>query len=145
MTTYSIDDAHSNALRQYLPEATARRIALQLANDRGDSVWLYRDSEGAQAFEAEEIKPTHMLDAKLHWDDQDPRNAGWWLSYREADGTQQGISIEADYYASIEQLAAALTAEPHWFETGTVKVFRRGVPIGKIYAHEGSADMWRAL
>lgn len=57
MQTYSIDDGHSQRITAGLPRQTARKIAQRLANERGESVWLYRESEGAQAFESEEIAP----------------------------------------------------------------------------------------
>lgn len=57
MANYSIDDEHSNQIAAGLQEHNARQVAQRFANERGRSVWLYRDSEGAQAFESEEIAP----------------------------------------------------------------------------------------
>ena len=57
MATYSIDDGNSDLLCAGLQEHNARAVAQQLANERRESVWLYRASDGAQAYESEEIKP----------------------------------------------------------------------------------------
>lgn len=144
MATYGIDDAHGNPITTGLPRQTARKTAQRIADERDVAVWLYRESEGAQAFESEAFEPvatksTEIRNAKLGWDDRDPRNTGWWLSYVDQDGTEQGISIEAEDDASLADLAEALTNEPDWVATGTVKVLRRDVPIGAIAVQDGVA------
>lgn len=65
MTNYSIDDEHSNQITTGLSEHNARQAAQRLANDRGKSVWLYRDSEDAQAFESEEIAPKNAYPNRI--------------------------------------------------------------------------------
>lgn len=53
MASYSIESEGGQEMSSGLDEATARRVAQQLANDRGESVYLY---EGV-GNEPEEIKP----------------------------------------------------------------------------------------
>ena len=55
MATYAIDDAHSNQLTCGLSEAEAHDVAQRMANDRGESVYLYED--GADG-EYEEVEPS---------------------------------------------------------------------------------------
>ncbi len=57
--TYSIDDSSGNKMIGGLSVEDAKLTAKRLAGERGESVWLYRDSEGAQAFEAREVTPSH--------------------------------------------------------------------------------------
>lgn len=56
MTTYAIDDAHSQLITTGLAEHDARKVAQRIADRRGESVWLYEETVGA--CEAEEIAPT---------------------------------------------------------------------------------------
>ncbi len=55
--TYSVDDSSGRRIASSLSINDAKLTARRLANDLGESVWLYRDSEGAQAFEAREVTP----------------------------------------------------------------------------------------
>lgn len=52
--TYAIDDGHSNQLTCGLSEYEARRVAQRMANDRGESVYLYEDGPDS---EYEEVEP----------------------------------------------------------------------------------------
>lgn len=52
--TYAIDDGHSNQLTCGLSEYEARRVAQRMANDRGESVYLYEDGPDG---EYEEVEP----------------------------------------------------------------------------------------
>lgn len=58
MSNYSIDDGHCNQITTGLQGYDAAlAVARRIANSRGESVWLYQDSDGAQAYESEEIAP----------------------------------------------------------------------------------------
>lgn len=82
--------------------------------------------------------------AQLFWDDQDPSNAGWWLRYTDADGTEQGAAIDGDEDASTEELAAAVAARiPS--DAGRVTVLRGEQPRGWIDVATGAVAGWRAL
>ena len=50
--------------------------------------------------------------AKLFWDAQDPGNAGWWLRYTDAAGTEQGAAIDGTEDATTEELAAEVEKRP---------------------------------
>lgn len=43
MTTYAIDDQHGNQLTAGLQESEAQRVAVAIANQRGETVRLYAD------------------------------------------------------------------------------------------------------
>lgn len=65
MATYSIDDSMGRRIAGPIRDKTSARLVAQgEANDRDEAVWLYRDSEGAQAYEAEQILPT-VLDSAV--------------------------------------------------------------------------------
>lgn len=52
--TYAIDDAHSNQLTAGLSdEVDAFNVAHQLANARGESVYLYEDKPDSEIIEIE--------------------------------------------------------------------------------------------
>jgi hypothetical protein len=86
-----------------------------------------------------------MHEAQLYWDDQDPQNAGWYLRYRDADGTEQGTAIEADQDATTEELAAAVESESHWLPSaGTIRVYRHEEPRGRITIEDGAVTGWRS-
>ena len=54
MTNYSIDDGFGNALTTGLSEHVAESTAQKIANERGESVWLYGEGEA----EMKEVEPT---------------------------------------------------------------------------------------
>lgn len=56
---WAIDDGHSNQLAAGLEEARARQVAQSLANERGESVWLYDEAEGEDG-ESEEVAPEYL-------------------------------------------------------------------------------------
>jgi hypothetical protein len=87
--------------------------------------------------------PEQMTAAQLYWDDQDPKNAGWWLRYTDATGTEQGTAIDATEDASVEELAAVVEAESHWIGLGTIKVLRGDQPRGTITVSDGAIS-WSA-
>lgn len=57
MATYSIEDGDGNQITTGLPARTASKTAQRIADERGQGVWLYRDSDGAQAFEGRAVTP----------------------------------------------------------------------------------------
>jgi hypothetical protein len=46
LTTYSIDDGHGNLITTGLASQTARSTAQRIADERGESVYLYADPDG---------------------------------------------------------------------------------------------------
>lgn len=55
---YGIDTGNGDAVTTGLPEQTARRTAQRLANERGESLYLYALAEGdGEPGESEEISP----------------------------------------------------------------------------------------
>ena len=44
--TYSIDDGHGNLITTGLASQTARSTAQRIADERGESVYLYADPDG---------------------------------------------------------------------------------------------------
>ena len=91
------------------------------------------------------MKEDRLHEAQLYWDDQDPKNKGWWLRYRDARGLEQGTAIEADEDATIKQLVAAIEAESHWLPgNGKIKMFRGEQPRGSITLTDGKVSDWRA-
>lgn len=104
MPNYSIEDGHSNQITTGLNEHNAHQVAQRIANQRGESVWLYRDSEGAQAFESEEIRPTTVAAAEdsvsvylqefgpiVSWDE------GWFREAYEIDTQSGGPCVGAQW------------------------------------------------
>ena len=84
-----------------------------------------------------------ITSAQLFWDDQNPSDAGWWLRYTDADGTEQGAAIDGDEDASTEELAAAVAARiPS--DAGRVTVLRGEQPRGWIDVAAGAVIGWRA-
>jgi tRNA(Ile2) C34 agmatinyltransferase TiaS len=57
MKNYAVDDGIGNRLTAGLQEQIARRVAQRIANERGESVYLYQTGDGEEAAYAEEIKP----------------------------------------------------------------------------------------
>lgn len=45
---YSIDDAHGQRITAGLQEHVARQVAQRIANERGETVYLYQDGDGAE-------------------------------------------------------------------------------------------------
>lgn len=84
-----------------------------------------------------------MRHAQLYWDDQDPKNTGWWLRYYDENGTEQGCAIDAPQDAGMQALADAVDSESHLFE-GTIRVFRGAAQRGEITVGGGAVN-WRAL
>lgn len=83
-----------------------------------------------------------MTDAQLYWDDQDPKNEGWWLSYRNERGDLLGIDLDAEKDASTEELALAVTKTGTGL-TGKVAVIR-GQRRGWIKVEDGISTDWKA-
>jgi hypothetical protein len=91
------------------------------------------------------MQTDQLHEAQLYWDDQDPKNQGWWLRYRDERGEQQGTTIEADEDAATEELAAAVEAGVHRLPgNGKIKVFRGEEPRGSITLIDGKVSNWRA-
>lgn len=57
MTNYAIDDQYGNKLTAGLQEHNAHEVAQQMANDRGESVWLYETGENEEDSEYIEVEP----------------------------------------------------------------------------------------
>jgi len=86
-----------------------------------------------------------MHEAQLYWDDQDSKNEGWWLRFRDDRGTEQGTAIDGDEDASTQELANAIEKEAHWLPAnGKIKVFRGEQPRGSITLKNGEVSDWRA-
>lgn len=67
MTNYAIDDGDGNQLTAGLQDHNARKVAQRLADERGESVYLYEipvrvDNDGDSLDESEEIAPTAKRD-----------------------------------------------------------------------------------
>lgn len=58
---WAIDDGFGNEITSGLEEAVARTTAQRMANERGESVWLYeagrQDRDEDAEIESEEIEP----------------------------------------------------------------------------------------
>ena len=57
MPNYAIDDGDGNRLTAGLQEHRARIVAQQMANERGEPVYLYETGENEEGAEAEEFRP----------------------------------------------------------------------------------------
>lgn len=55
-TTYSIDDGHSNQITTGLSERDARTTAQRIANERGESVYLYSGDSEPVEIKAETVR-----------------------------------------------------------------------------------------
>ena len=84
-----------------------------------------------------------FTNGQLYWDSQDGNNEGWWLSYRDARGNEEGYAIDGDRDASTESLAAAV-ASKLTDSSLEVKVFRGDEPKGRISIVDGAVENWRA-
>lgn len=92
----------------------------------------------------DETQSNEMTEGQLYWDDQDPKNAGWWLRYRDDAGIECGSGIDdIAEDASTEELAQAVAAAT--YRCGTVKVYRGEQPRGWIKVEDGSVVGWSAL
>lgn len=54
---YAVDDGDGNRLTAGLGEHNVRRVAQNLANDRGEPVYFYSTNEGDEDMTPEEVKP----------------------------------------------------------------------------------------
>jgi hypothetical protein len=114
-TNYSIDTGDGNQITAGLPPHTARATAQRIANERGESVYLYGD-DGA---EAEEIEPTSKFTAiEIYWDTTSP---GWaWRTSEARDDDQvhqESGPLEVD--AGDAELQAAFDGEDGTFNLQT--------------------------
>lgn len=94
-TNYGIDDSNGDSLTQGLPEHMARATAQRMANDRGETVYLYpMGVEGAKSVAIEpivivETMPDHLRDSH--------RAAGNWGAYPHNGAERESMSrAEAD-------------------------------------------------
>jgi len=56
-TNYGIDDGDGNQITIGLPEHTARATAQRMANERGETLYLYAVGAGEEGAESEAIEP----------------------------------------------------------------------------------------
>ncbi len=84
-----------------------------------------------------------FTDARLYWDDQDPKNTGWVLRWRER-GLTESTEIGEDEDASIETLAHQAADCAPGGATGDVAVYRGDVKRGRITLRDGAIAVWRA-
>lgn len=114
MATYSIDSANGQTMHSGIQgEGEARKIAQRMANERGESVYLYAtpvavDIDGEGTDEPEEIKPS--ADARIILDNGGGivlQFGGW------------ACSPAGDNVAQVAAQAALLIRE--WLATGSTK------------------------
>lgn len=86
-----------------------------------------------------------LNEAQLYWDDQDPKNAGWWLRYRDDRGVEEGFSITAAQDATTEELAKAITEalDGNYYD-GAITIIR-GERRGFVTVECGVAIDWRLV
>lgn len=129
MTTYSIDDGHGNRITAGLSERLAPAVAQRLANERGESVWLYDATD--RGGEAEEVTPELMIRASnarpstcLDVDGARDVDVVVTLGAREVEGEVTLVPASGTWQRGCIPLQAYGGQPDHWVSGDLLRVLR---------------------